>query len=163
MQVENRKRMKRVALILGTITFLIIILASYKLFIAKQSTQSKTIPHCQLDLLEIDSTYRKDFPIQLVIRGKYLGVDTRIISGPHIFDGVLIGDILCNSTSFSIKKNDTILLLRGRRCLVIPNDNAYHTIYVENSDTLETGELAGEYTCLNIIKDTCMEWIIPVN
>ena len=34
MKVENRKRMKKVAVILGTITLAIIILAIYKLFIA---------------------------------------------------------------------------------------------------------------------------------
>lgn len=33
MRLENRKRMKKVAMILGTITFAIIILAIYKLFI----------------------------------------------------------------------------------------------------------------------------------
>lgn len=32
MNLENRKRMKKVAMILGTITFAIIILAIYKLF-----------------------------------------------------------------------------------------------------------------------------------
>ena len=35
MKEENRKRMKKVAIILGTITFAIIILAIYKLFIVK--------------------------------------------------------------------------------------------------------------------------------
>ncbi len=35
MREENKQRMKKVALILGTITFAIIILAIYKLFIAK--------------------------------------------------------------------------------------------------------------------------------
>jgi hypothetical protein len=35
MRPQNRKRMKMVALILGTITFFIILLAIYKLFIAR--------------------------------------------------------------------------------------------------------------------------------
>lgn len=35
MKEENKHRMKKVALILGTITFAIIILAIYKLFIAE--------------------------------------------------------------------------------------------------------------------------------
>jgi len=35
MKEENRKQMKKVAIILGTITFAIIILAIYKLFIVK--------------------------------------------------------------------------------------------------------------------------------
>lgn len=70
-------------------TVFFVIYISLLFFIAckkEASTPSKSIPPCQLDLLEKDSAYRNRLPIELVVEGRLIGTDGETKAGHEFFN-----------------------------------------------------------------------------